>query len=503
MVEPMYAQYLAVLRMSIFSGDFAGAVNDSTELNLASDLLDVYNPLARPVVDFKNAMPIFSSFLLRSIESVDDRKQHFTFTGTYTFYWIDGYLAWNPWVYKGIDIISLPGDRIWRPDVGVSNSVNSGDFDISENSKTRLQLKSSGWVEWSTTRVYSVKCNLDMSMFPFDTQNCKIHLESLSQIIEKLTLELMPMERRVDMLSLYMENTEWELLAIDQEIGKMYTTINSGKKIIKTFSDYMITISIKRRTTFYWVNMILPCVFISILVLMTFLMPAEAGEKISFSVTVLLAFTVYQLMIAQDLPKSSLSTPLLTIYLTMLIALSAFAVFLSILVLNIHHQDPDKPLPKWLRKVVFGCLAKVTCRGRQVRDLGLDTKKIMVHPMDYPLNDLALATVTGGKVGNKDEIARIGGSKLDLHQPPHYVVPACEFVKGPNGATQAESGVEGKYGQAWKLSAEILDRIFLILYLIVTVSAFLYFLILCPMMYESTHRLVHGNNTEKHVLPEP
>jgi len=66
-----------------------------------------------------------------------------------------------------------------------------------------------------------------------------------------------------------------------------------------------------RRYTFYLMNIIVPCSLLSVLILMVFLVPPEAGEKISVGISVLLAFTVFLLMLADSVPRTSLDIPIL------------------------------------------------------------------------------------------------------------------------------------------------------------------------------------------------
>ncbi len=62
---------------------------------------------------------------------------------------------------------------------------------------------------------------------------------------------------------------------------------------------------------FYVLNIILPCVMLSVLQLMVFRVPSPAGEKVSLSITLLLSFTVFLLMVSDNMPQTSTSVPLL------------------------------------------------------------------------------------------------------------------------------------------------------------------------------------------------
>jgi Neurotransmitter-gated ion-channel transmembrane region len=45
--------------------------------------------------------------------------------------------------------------------------------------------------------------------------------------------------------------------------------------------------------------------------MISFCLPPDAGEKISLGISVLLAFTVFLLMIAESIPKTSSAIPLI------------------------------------------------------------------------------------------------------------------------------------------------------------------------------------------------
>lgn len=49
------------------------------------------------------------------------------------------------------------------------------------------------------------------------------------------------------------------------------------------YIDLTYSINVRRRKLYYLVNIVLPCVMLAVLTLLTFTIPCEAGEKISFS----------------------------------------------------------------------------------------------------------------------------------------------------------------------------------------------------------------------------
>jgi len=81
----------------------------------------------------------------------------------------------------------------------------------------------------------------------------------------------------------------------------------------------LFTLYLARRSTFYLMNIILPCTLLSVLMLLVFCVPPDAGEKISVGISVLLAFTVFLLMLADSVPRTSLDVPILGLLRSLLL----------------------------------------------------------------------------------------------------------------------------------------------------------------------------------------
>ena len=77
------------------------------------------------------------------------------------------------------------------------------------------------------------------------------------------------------------------------------------------YPDLTFYIYMRRRILYYLFNIILPCVWLSILSLVGFWLPPDSGEKITLGITVLLAFSVFMLLIAENIPATSETVPLI------------------------------------------------------------------------------------------------------------------------------------------------------------------------------------------------
>jgi len=66
------------------------------------------------------------------------------------------------------------------------------------------------------------------------------------------------------------------------------------------YPDVTFRISIRRKTLFYTVNLIIPCVAISFLTVMVFYLPSDSGEKITLCISILLYYSHHVAVGAQS-----------------------------------------------------------------------------------------------------------------------------------------------------------------------------------------------------------
>lgn len=81
-------------------------------------------------------------------------------------------------------------------------------------------------------------------------------------------------EMGVDLSEFYM-SVEWDILAVPATRNmKFYTCCD------EPYLDITFNITMRRKTLFYTVNLIIPCIGITFLTVLVFYLPSDSGEKV-------------------------------------------------------------------------------------------------------------------------------------------------------------------------------------------------------------------------------
>lgn len=92
------------------------------------------------------------------------------------------------------------------------------------------------------------------------------------------------------------------------------------------------------------------------LTLTSFLIPVESGERIGFVTTMLLAMTVFLLLIPSFLPETSDGVPILGLSLQVTLVVIALVLFANIFVLKVFFIEGTPP--EWVQSVFNMCNRK-------------------------------------------------------------------------------------------------------------------------------------------------
>lgn len=290
-------------------------------------------------------------------------------------------------------------------------------------------------------------------------------------------------------LALYMENGEWSLLEMPSKRNKV--TYNCCPD---PFYDVTLNLIIKRKPLYYVFNLILPCALISTLTLILFFLPPESGEKVGLGITVLLAMTVFLLLVAETLPATSDNIPLLGQYFVATMFVTAMSLVSTCTVLNFFHRSPaTSPMPRWVRIIILGYMAKVFCfkmeREDEIKMTPKSKRKKIEFDLngDLPLDDNVYMTLPVSPRKFRDDMSFV--SQSGRSTPSRRSIRSMSLVGGQSTfadrllddintlAEDVRSRQEDeRQREEWRIAALVLDRMFFWLFFFLTVlSAFLIF----------------------------
>lgn len=151
---------------------------------------------------------------------------------------------------------------------------HSADGNYEVRYKSNVLIYPTGQVMWIPPAIYQSSCTIDVTYFPFDQQKCVMKFGSWTFNGDQVALKLYNDNDWVD-LSDYWKSGTWDIVEVPAFLN-VYNGTKNGKP---TETDISFYITIRRKTLFYTVNLILPTLLISFLCILVFYLPAEAGKS--------------------------------------------------------------------------------------------------------------------------------------------------------------------------------------------------------------------------------
>uniref|UniRef100_A0A3B3T3K0 Cholinergic receptor nicotinic beta 4 subunit n=1 Tax=Paramormyrops kingsleyae TaxID=1676925 RepID=A0A3B3T3K0_9TELE len=297
---------------------------------------DHYNKLIRPAINRTERVTIKLLVSLAQLISVNEREQIMTTNVWLTQDWVDYRLSWDPSKFDGIDKLRIPSRHVWLPDIVLYNNAD-GTYEVTVF--TNVIVSFNGSVSWLPPVIYKSACKIEVKHFPFDQQNCTLKFRSWTYDHTEIDLVL---KSKVASMDDFTPSGEWDILALP---GRR--TVNPADP---TYVDVTYDFMIKRKPLFYTINLIIPCILITSLAILVFYLPSDCGEKMTLCISVLLALTVFLLLISKIVPPTSLDVPLIGKYLMFTMVLVTFSIITSVCVLNVHHRSPSThTMPSWVQ----------------------------------------------------------------------------------------------------------------------------------------------------------
>ncbi|XP_072023062.1 neuronal acetylcholine receptor subunit alpha-10-like [Amphiura filiformis] len=270
-----------------------------------------YSNEFRPVHNSSTATNVILRLKFRNLLTMNTREQVFSIQTWSKLTWTDEFLTWNPKDYDGIKRHTVPVSKIWLPDITL---FDSADINVAYKADTVTNIYPDGTIIW------------------------------------------------------FLSNGVWDIVAV-----------RTKRVIVKylccpePYPEVHYVLVFKHHAAFYIYYMILPCFALSILSLVVFYLPPDCGEKLTYSVTNLLALIVFQQIIAGNIPPTSDDPPLIGTYFLCMIVMVCVSVIATGIVM--HMSALSQPVPRWVKRVFLHFLPRVLCLSPDANEDSSDGTK--------------------------------------------------------------------------------------------------------------------------------
>ena len=327
---------------------------------LRSDLLNGYDKFVRPVENQLQTVDVYFDLSLVAIQDFDEVQETISITGIFRLIWTDENFVWNTANanYSSIPYVFMGYNEVWVPEFILTNP--SQKLDSLGKEWQIIRYNATGQGSWYPADLIEATCSLDLRYFPFDIQECTLEYYVWGYAWNEV--RLIPTRDYVYLGLVMGEHGTWKILSTsvkNEVVGISYKA---------TFS-----FRLERKSQYVMINIVLPILFMCILNVLVFVLPAESGERVGYSITVLLAIAVFMTIVSDTLPKKSEPLPLISYFLLIALVNSALTSVLTILNLQIYHKNENQKVPRWI--VGFYRLLACSCRRNKISENGKQHQK--------------------------------------------------------------------------------------------------------------------------------
>ncbi|XP_078614085.1 glycine receptor subunit alphaZ1-like isoform X1 [Branchiostoma floridae x Branchiostoma japonicum] len=320
---------------SATTSDDLGTTPASMEVVL--EMLDKYDQRLRP--DFRGG-PVTVTFQLYilTMGSVSESSMDYVVTVFLRQQWND-----PRFVYTGFDgnltLYDTVIDDVWLPDVFFVNEKAAG-FSSSTGSSRMMRIHPNGDVLFSTKKTALLACPMNFQLYPMDSQECSIKIESFSHSTKDIVLEwadppiiladdiqlpeykvLSTTPERCDAVRRIVSHTTMD---IDLKWSEVPLILNEAISLpefrilgvdskrcdatreIGTFSCLEGKFRMVRRMGYYIIQTYIPSILIVILSWLTFwISPEIAPARVALGITTVLTSTTFTAINRSTMPRFS------------------------------------------------------------------------------------------------------------------------------------------------------------------------------------------------------
>ncbi|PVD23611.1 hypothetical protein C0Q70_16884 [Pomacea canaliculata] len=422
------------------------AVNLDHETHLYQHLLEDrhYVRHLRPAAAHNDSVVVDVQLAVTAVAGLVTSTGILDVTQRLTLKWQDPRLKWNATDYGGVAGLSLPISQIWTPDVGLLGG-NQVSYQLLTGKHATVE--NDGKVTWTCDVMMNVRCRMDLSDFPYDTQTCTLAFGSSISLDESVHFHISKSLPDSLIGSAQDHNMEHSRLA----------SVYAARQVslLDPAHDVEIVISLVRRSQLYQYLVVGPVVLLAMLVPCVFLLPADSSAKITLGAVVQVSICLCLRTICDMVHGSHGSVPRIAVFSVASLALTSISITMAAIVMSLASRGAvRKHVPSWLSTIFLG-----RCGLR--RWLCMD----MYPPVEQQPPFLNLKHGSETVDADADASSLKGGDSLEARE----VTRSTRLIPGRFPADRCLP-----QGGEWREIARVIDRllflVFVILFMLTSIS---------------------------------
>ncbi|XP_066290517.1 uncharacterized protein [Branchiostoma lanceolatum] len=383
---------------------------------------------------------------LEEIIDADEKNENMFASISFRLQWMDSRLSWIPYKYGDLSELVMETTDVWIPKVYLQRN---GDARFGDFPDAPVTVTSDGLVTWDIIDLVTTTCNLKPALFPFDSMECPVCLGGRTG--ERFYCNISSEEIFV---AEPQSNIKGFKACGEGDVDKA-NQWNARWTINVTEKKGCIIMKFDRIPTFHLCTTLFPAIILTLLMCITFVLPIDKGDRLSFGMTILLSMVVSLVFITDVLPAKG-SMPVVAILIIVYMCMMGFFLIVTVMIIRV--SSSDKNLPPLVKKVFLRYVARLVFLG----DL---TQRKHGHTV-LKVDDFEMMEGMKGKDSKPSETEprHLLEVLLSLKDSVNNLSDAVESfaASGQPQTTKAteDEAVKTDYGQL----AKVLDRLCLFLY---------------------------------------
>ena len=252
--------------------------------------------------------------------------------------WTDEQLVWNSSDFNDLARLTISPKDIWTPEL-----VQGGGIEV-EHVLAPAWISALGRVTWLIGSSFEGACILDVRKYPFDQHECVFNIQPSAYDASEIKMNFLT---NMSATALFGEHGEWEVIYSKADLALFVEPLSRVP-----FNAYLLSVTLKRRHLFVIVHTSIPYFLLALLNTMIFVVPIRSGERVTFSMTILLAFIFFTSNMSDDLPHNSLKLSYVSICMAALNTATTFGIIMSVIFCRIDAESITS-VPDWLKRLTF------------------------------------------------------------------------------------------------------------------------------------------------------